>query len=428
MRLPLSALPGLFVVLAIAGTSAPSGSEGRAGLRLNELQVIGTHNSYHRETSEPERDVYDAVVSTPGDYEAFLSYSHATLSQQLERQDVRGLELDLLPDPRGGLYAAPLVRRRLGLGPLPDPAWSRPGTKVLHIPDLDYGTTCVQLVSCLREVRDWSRAHPGHVPIPIMLELKGSDDRAVALGGVTAPVWDRDALDALDAEIRSVFGAGEMVTPDDVRRPGETLERSVLDHGWPRLRDTRGQVLFLLDNDPGPIRDAYVAGRPSLEGRIVFTNSRPGLRDAAFVKRNEPRGANTGEIADLVRRGYFVRTRADVPLQTVVENDGSMLDAALASGAQLISTDFPQIGMSARYGSDFVAALPGGGPARCNPVNAPPGCRSRGLEEDRLSRHYGSTGSSSSMSAGQGNGKISRQGRASSTTRATDGRAISPRW
>jgi len=177
-----------------------------------------------------------------------------------------------------------------------------------------------------------------------------------------------------------VFAADEMITPDDVRRGGETLEQSVLGHGWPALRDSRGRVLFLLDNDPGPIRDAYVAGRPSLEGRVLFTNSGPGLPDAAFVKRNEPRGTNTAQIAELVRRGYYVRTRSDVPLQTVIANDSSMLDAALASGAQLVSTDFPQIGMSARYGSDFVAALPDGGPARCNPLNAPRGCRGDKLE------------------------------------------------
>jgi hypothetical protein len=60
-----------------------------------------------------------------------------------------------------------------------------------------------------------------------------------------------------------------------------------------------------------------------------------------------------------------------------------MLDAALVSGAQLISTDFPQIGMSARYDSDFVAELPSGGSARCNPVNAPPGCRDERLERAR---------------------------------------------
>lgn len=296
---------------------------------------------------------------------------------------MRGLELDLFGDPQGGLYASPLIRTAVGLGPLVDPAWRAPGIKVQHIADVDSRTTCVQFLTCLRQVRAWSQAHPEHVPIPIMLELKRSDSRIVNVGGVVAPAWDEAALNALDAEIRSVFGPGEMITPDVVRGRGRTLEQSVLRDGWPKLRDSRGKVMFLLDNDPGAIRDAYTAGRPNLEGRVLFTNSRPGLQDAAFIKRNEPRGVNTAQIADLVRRGYYVRTRSDVPLQTVIANDTSMLDAALASGAQLISTDFPQIGMSARYDSDFVAELPEGRPARCNPVNAPGGCRDNRLEDVR---------------------------------------------
>jgi len=371
---------GLLFVLTIAGSSARAEQRRGGGVRVNEVQVIGTHNSYHREISEREQAAYEAAINTPGDYDAYLAYSHATLPRQFVRQNVRGLELDLLGDPRGGLYAEPLIRTTLGLGPLPDPAWRAPGIKVLHIPDVDYRTTCVQLVSCLRQVRAWSQAHPDHVPIPIMLELKGSDARVVAAGGVVAAAWDAGALDALDSEIRSVFAAHEMITPDDVRRPGRTLEESVLRHGWPTLRDSRGKVMFLLDNEPGTIRDAYVNGRPSLEGRVLFTNARPGSSDAAFIKHNEPRGLNTGQIAGLVRRGYYVRTRSDVPLQTVIANDTSMLEAALTSGAQLISTDFPQIGMSARYDSDFAAELPEGGPARCNPVNGPRACRDEQLE------------------------------------------------
>jgi Phosphoinositide phospholipase C, Ca2+-dependent len=85
-----------------------------------------------------------------------------------------------------------------------------------------------------------------------------------------------------------------------------------------------------------------------------------------------------------VRDGYLVRTRSDVPLATVTANDPAMLQAALVSGAQLISTDFPQIGMTGRYDSDYVARLPGGLPARCNPVNAPRGC-----DSDRLERWTG---------------------------------------
>jgi hypothetical protein len=348
---------------------------------MNEVQVFGTHNSYHRELPEPQQSMFDQLTGRPGSYDASLAYSHARLPRQFAMQEVRGLELDLFPDPQGGLYTEPLLRRSMGLGALPDPAWRTPGVKVFHVADLDFNTTCVRLVTCLEQVREWSDANPGHVPIPIMLELKRSDAAVVEAGGVQAPPWDLAALDALDAEIRSVFSERDMITPDDLRRPGRTLEESVLRSGWPELDDARGKVLFLLDNDPGPIRDAYTAGRPSLQGRVIFTNSRVGFQDAAFIKRNNPRGENTAQIQQLVRDGYYIRTRSDEPLGTVTSGDTTQRDAALATGAQLISTDFPEIGMSARYDSDFVAQLPEGGTARCNPVNAPRWC-----DDDRLER------------------------------------------
>jgi hypothetical protein len=367
-------------MLAVTGVAASGGPPaGKGPVRLNEVQAIGTHNSYKRETSEVEQAEYDEIISTPGDYDEFLAYSHASIPNQFELQDVRGLELDLFGDPVGGLYAEPLVRKRLGLGPLPDPAWREPGIKVLHIADFDYETTCIRFVTCLQQVESWSDANPGHVPLTILLELKRSDSRAVANGGVVAPAWDAAALDALDAEIRSVLRERDMITPDDVRRRGLTLEQSVLRDGWLSLHEARGQVIFLLDNDPGPIRTAYTAGRPNLEGRVIFTNSRPGLPDAAFIKRNEPRGANTAQIQELVRAGYLVRTRSDLPLSTVKSGDTAMLEAALASGAHVISTDFPEVGMSARYGSDFVARMPDGGTVRCNPVSARRSC-----DDDRL--------------------------------------------
>src|SRR5918999_4218808 len=366
----------LLAVLAALAVAAPAAADGPD---MNEVQAIGTHNSYHRELTEPEQATYDQIISTPGDYDQFLAYSHARIAPQFERQDVRGLELDLFGDPQGGLYAHPMVRQRMGRGPLEDPAWREPGVKVLHIADLDYATTCGQPTTCLQHARTWSDANPGHVPIPILLELKSSDRRAVEQGGVVAPAWDGPALDALDEEIRSVFSERDMITPDDLRRPGRTLEQSVLRYGWPELERARGKVLFLLDNDPGAIRNAYIAGRPSLQGRVLFTNSRPGQPDAAFIKRNEPRGVNTAQIQDLVRAGYLVRTRSDLPLSTVTSGDTAMLEAALASGAHVISTDFPEVGMSARYNSDFVARMPDGGTVRCNPVSARRSC-----DDDRL--------------------------------------------
>lgn len=372
------------LVASAAPLPAATGPQAAAGdldrLRVNDLQVIGTHNSYHRELSPAEAQALGPLAGI--DYDEGLAYSHASIPDQLELQHVRGLELDLFADPEGGLYAEPLLRRSLGMGPLEDPAWQEPGTKVFHVADLDYETTCVALTTCLEQVRDFSRANPAHAPIMVMLETKVSSPAVTAAGGVQSPPWDAAALDRLDEEIRSVFAEDEVLTPDDVRRPGMTLEESVTQVGWPRLVQARGQVVFLFDQPS--VRETYTQGRPSLEGRAVFTTSEPGLPDAAFLKLNDPRGEQTAVLQQRVREGYLVRTRSDEPLSTVRAEDTEMLEAALASGAHLISTDFPEVGMSARYGSSFVARFPRStqdrGTVRCNPVTAPRTCTEARLE------------------------------------------------
>ncbi|KAA2255655.1 hypothetical protein F0L68_28075 [Solihabitans fulvus] len=367
----------LAVTIGLATAPASVANPWGDPVRLNQIQAIATHNSYHRELTDEEKAVQKLTDSGAWN----LAYSHASLPKQFGGQRVRGIELDIFPDPDGGLYAAPLVRRDAGLGPITDPEMRRPGIKVMHWADHDYGTSCASLVVCLRQVREWSNANRGHAPIPILLEFKQTDPAMEKLGGPKSPPWDAANLDRLDAELRSVFAPHEMITPDDIRRPGRTLEQSVLQSGWPTVAASAGKVLFLMDNQDGPMQQAYRAGRPSLEGRVVFTNSRPGRADAAFIEQNDPTGANTSAIQDLVRRGYFVRTRSDEPFTQARSGDTSRLDAALASGAQMISTDFPVVGLAARYGTDYVAQLPGDDAVRCNPVNARRSCRS-----DRLDR------------------------------------------
>ncbi|WP_245226280.1 phosphatidylinositol-specific phospholipase C1-like protein [Streptomyces smyrnaeus] len=382
----VTAFAAVAALSSTAATAQPDTAAGRghrdpAGdLRLTQLQAMATHNSYHRETtSHAEQNLmsqYDPNWQT-------LLYSHSTLPVQFERQRARGIELDVFPDPEGGLYADPLLRKRAGLPPLDDPELNKPGFKVLHWADFDYRSTCATLRGCLRQVKKWSDSRPGHVAVPILLELKQTDPRLEEQGGAKSPPWDTAMLDALDKEIRSVFPDEETVTPDDIRRPGRTLEQSVLRHGWPKVRDTRGQVMFFMDNDDQEIQDAYRAsGRESLQGRVLFTDSEPGRPDAAFMKVNDPRGANKAVIRDLVRRGFFVRTRSDVPLDQARSGDTGMLRDALSSGAQMVSTDFPVPGLAARYGSDYVAELPGDPDraVRCNPVTGPRHCPRGPLE------------------------------------------------
>jgi hypothetical protein len=343
-------------------------------VHLNEIQVLGTHNSYHVEGAE---DLLALLIAFDPELEA-LRYDHPPLGEQFEEQGIRQIELDVFADPDGGLYAQRRGLLILGQDPTGPPELEEPGTKVLHVQDVDFATTCLSFVACLVDVKTWSDAHPGHLPIAILVEAK-DDVIPDPLGlGFTVPLpFDTAAFRDLDAEIRSVFSDDRILLPDDVRGHKTSLEQAVQRRGWPALGELRGRVLFLLDNEGR--RDDYRDGALALDGRVLFTNSTPGEPDAAFVKVNDPL-ADPTLIPDLVSRGYLVRTRADADTVEARTGDTTRRDAALASGAQFVSTDYPV--PDPRF-TDYAVSLPGGGTARCNPVNAPSGCRAEALERLR---------------------------------------------
>ena len=127
--------------------------------------------------------------------------------------------------------------------------------------------------------------------------------------------------------------------------------------------------MFMLDQERvGPL---YTKGHPSLEGRPIFTNATPGTPDAAFVKMNNPLSE---KIADVVRKGYMVRTMADAGAAGVKAGDVRKRDAALASGAQMVSTDYPFDEKSAVSG--YAVRFEGStANVRCNPVVKVAGCK-----------------------------------------------------
>lgn len=336
-------------------------------VRLNEIQVVGSHNSYKVLPSQAEQDLIRGVIGSGAD---LMQYQHAPLPTQFESQQVRQIELDVWVDTAGGRFRQPFLRTAAGLGPYEPEIMDQPGTKTFHIQDVDYGSTCPSFVLCLQHVKAWSDANPTHVPIAILVELK---DSPLVVGGFdfTDPEpWTTAGMDALDAEIRSVFADDRMITPDDVRGSRTTLREAVLTDGWPTLGESRGQVMFLMDNDGG-YRDDYLDGHPSLAGRVLFSNADPGDDDAAFLKRNDPFDA---AIPDLVEQGFVVRTRSDGDTVEARANDTGPRDAALASGAQWVSTDYPAPGLAVGFDSPFYVQIPGGTVARCNPVSAPDSC------------------------------------------------------
>lgn len=366
----------LLIGLAIgfAGCGGDGGSKGSVAyprdheLRLNQIQVVGSHNSYHI----PPQGRLANLISIDA-----WQYEHLPLDEQFESQGIRQIELDIFADPDGGMYASPAgaVRAR---DPFDVPEMLEPGFKTLHVQDLDFQSNCWTFVSCLETVKMWSDANPGHIPIAILVEVK-DDEVPLQLPGfqfVVPLLVGRELLDDLDAEILSVFPREHIITPDEVRGTHDTLEQAILTDGWPTLAESRGRVIFLLDNG-GRVKANYIDGHPSLRGRILFTSSGPGEPEAGFLKLNDPFG-DFDRIQEAVAQGFLVRTRADSDTVQARTGDTRMRDAALASGAQFVSTDYPE--PDPRFGTGYFVEIPGGMPAGCNPISAPADCRATDIE------------------------------------------------
>jgi len=353
----------LAVFWVIANTSFVFGDE----LRLNQIQVIGTHNSYH---IAPTPAALQLIESASRGAAQKLDYTHPPLDEQFSALGIRQIELDVYADPDGGLFANPLSYRMLnavggaaGPNPNPDGSLLKPGFKILHVPDIDYRTTVRSLRDALQQIQKWSLGHPTHVPLLILMELKDEE-----IKGLIQPIkFTPDLLNEIDVTIHECFESDHLMTPDDVRKSRETLRDAVLEDGWPSLVACRGRILFALDNE-GRLRDDYLAGHPSLAKRVMFVSGRSDAApEAAFFKINDPIQNHT-EIHRLVKQGFLVRTRADADTHEARTNDTHRREQAFTSGAQFISTDYPQ---SDKRFSEYRVRFDGERTVRSNPVNSP---------------------------------------------------------
>lgn len=347
----------LLLLLVVSLTPLLSAAEPR----LNEIQVIGTHNSYHIAPVKPILDLIDAVQ--PGQASA-LDYSHRSLHEQLDA-GIRQFELDIFADPDGGLFANPKGHQLLQAGNL-DSGWAphadmqSPGFKVLHVQDIDFRTTVRRLDTALDLLLDWSTVNPKHEPLCVLIEPK-----ADVIPQLLKPVsFTLQMLDELDELLIAKLSKNRLLTPDVVRGSHATVQEAVTSDGWPELRKCRGQMMFVLC-DHGQLRQMYTSEHKGLAGRVMFTTtSDPDSAEAAFFKRNDP-VSQQQEIQDLVRRGFLVRTRADADTAEARANNTARRTAAFASGAQFISTDFWQ--SDDRF-SDYRVQFPANAVWRINPV------------------------------------------------------------
>ncbi len=161
--------------------------------------------------------------------------------------------------------------------------------------------------SCLQLVKTWSNAHPGHVPIEIQIEMK--DDTRSPSRCSTSSSRRSSRCSTRD----------EIITPDDVRGNCRDARRG---GARARLADARRRCAARCTSRSTTRASAttYLAGHPSLRGRLLFTPSSPGQDDAAFAKLNDPI-ADAAKIKAALAAHMIVRTRADADTVQARAND-----------------------------------------------------------------------------------------------------------
>jgi hypothetical protein len=293
-----------------------------AGMHINQIQFIGSHNSYKQ--AMPDGFVKQLMKVNPKVMES-LEYEHVPLAEQLDL-GIRKIELDVF-------YVAYEDQFVVG-----------------HVQQIDMNSNCATLRICLNQIIAWSQNNPTHAPIWISFNAKDG----YILGLPSPEAFNPVAFVLMDSIVEEVLG-------EKLIRP-----RDIVDLQWPLLDEARGKFILILD-EGGEKRDMYYDG---WQQRPMFTNAPEGHPAAAIMILNDPVG-QFDEIQRLVTAGYMVRTRADADTREARENDTRRRAAAFASGAQAVSTDYYL--PATHFGNEYQVILPQ--PVQCNPITAPANCQ-----------------------------------------------------
>lgn len=250
------------VVIALAATlvgcdegtlgAVPDAGDPAPWLRLNHIQMRGTHNSYHL---APDHPVLDA-----------FAHSQPPLRVQLAAHGVRQLEFDVYEGVEGTF-------------------------PVYHLPGIDERSLCPTLRACLAEVEAWSSANPTHHALIIFIEPKTDLSRSA---------------DRLDQAILDVWPRDRIVSPADMRGEHRDLQTAVDVVGWPSLHASRGKALFMLFDDGRPRANYLEANvEPLMFVRTPMGEQAP---YAAFFNNDV---IDVGAFQQLMDAGFLSRTRGD---------------------------------------------------------------------------------------------------------------------
>mmetsp|Transcript_16340 Transcript_16340/g.35329 ORF Transcript_16340/g.35329 Transcript_16340/m.35329 type:complete len:460 (+) Transcript_16340:1553-2932(+) len=422
----------------------------RHTVKLNHIQVLHAHNSYHQCPGPVMRALFQNQIARPlasafGTTE--LQYTMPPMDELVTQYGVRSFEIDVAYDEVGGTFynrAGPKLARFLGVpnattemfGP---ESLRTPGWKVVHIPDIDFRSTCNTLVECLQPLQRWRQAHPQHDPLFIHLEpktvnitataveqnltsiinlvngvLRSSPDGSQSLASTVPP--NKEQVLQLERDVLQVFNRSDIFTPDAMRGRYSSIRQRIRQQGFPNLSSLQGKVLLVLI-DSEPFTTLYEELYPNTRGALFFREGSPNNRDnhtlfTSMVGNANPNQAGllAGRCKAVVEAGYLLRVAADSGTYAARANDTRVRDVVLACGAHFVHTDYPN-GYTSKcdFPSNYTVPLlrvprggdsssggiaAGGGTAAsggllrmssvCNPTTSPRECRAPATKTGKL--------------------------------------------
>ena len=364
-------------------------------LRVNHFRTMGTHNSYHIASDLPlsmHQYTHAPLPNQLQTYRKGIRQLELDIHLTQEKTPPEGFDPSLAPSTSQSSHSN-------GTSKTPGAVTSHPPTAVLssdyeagglvvyHLQWLDDKTTCYCLSECLSLITSWSDAHPAHFPIFLTFEIKSQvwEDVETGLNGVKC-----NDVERVEREILQVIPRDKLVTPLQVRggetSPYKTVRTALneaaklemkfrqdvvarrrtnaslprvdefpqFDFGWPRLVDAVGKIFVVWLDDMHNLSERLdcVANEKMKtsedeatswhhdDDRIIFIAQSSMDRDyASIITQNKPYEAmKGGMILHALTHGYIVRTMTDESADALP--DRARFEAALQSGAHLISTDF----------------------------------------------------------------------------------------
>lgn len=282
------------------------------GVKLNEIAILGTHNSYQTLATKETRllmNIIDTITFKKLGLDTF-DFEMDTLTEQLE-MGIRNVEIDI----------ETLEKQE------------KIEFKVTHNTIVDNASSAYDFKKAMEEIKLWSDNNPGHIPVIIIIEPKGF---VIEVNGMKK--FSLDYAKELEKVLADTLG-DSLLTPADMLREYSSFKEMRENDGWLTLKEAQGKIIVLLHDCD--VTESYIALDESIKTQKMFPMLRYDDRNesyTSFILENDTWKALEHNKESIDECNLIVRTRADKYPNFSTER----YELTDTCGSQIITTDFPE--------------------------------------------------------------------------------------